>query len=161
MSRTQMALSETSWEIAYVPGGENGPDWTLAMAARAPGNIVADMARAGVLPDPYWGENFRDCRCWSSATRIWGIAIKIAPRRFGRRPLRNSPRRRATWCFIWGTSSTVVVNSNIRFTLRRERPSASPSMKYRGTTTRPPCLRSTFATRSIPWSTTSGFVFYS
>lgn len=63
-------LDDAEWQLTRAPVGEKTPDWESALPARVPGNIVDDLHRAGLLPDPFYGENFRSCK-WTELETFW------------------------------------------------------------------------------------------
>ena len=64
------SLSPAHWELAREVFGEKRADWTDVIPATVPGNIVLDLHRAGLVPDPLWGENFRAC-AWTAAESFY------------------------------------------------------------------------------------------
>lgn len=62
-------LSVGHWELVYNQPGE-APDWTTAIPAQVPGGVLLDLHRAGLVPDPFYAENFRACR-WTEEWTFW------------------------------------------------------------------------------------------
>jgi hypothetical protein len=62
-------------------GGADGVAWTasepslgLRVAATVPGDVISDLQRAGVVPDPYFETAFRDNRTLWAPERAWTLA---------------------------------------------------------------------------------------
>ena len=69
MMRKTVDLSNGEWRLArLLECGE--PVWTESIPARVPGNLLDDLWRAGVVPDPYYAENFRGC-AWTGEWTFW------------------------------------------------------------------------------------------
>ena len=68
--KTRHALDDLAWELARSPTRENGPDWEDAIPAQVPGSLLMDLYRAQLVPDPYFGENFRACQ-WAGEWTFW------------------------------------------------------------------------------------------
>lgn len=65
MKRLQVLRS--GWELIR---GEDPRNSTDRFSATVPGNVAADMWRAGLIPDPLAAENFR-CAAWVSEETFW------------------------------------------------------------------------------------------
>jgi len=63
-------LSTLGWTLARHPLGGVSPDWNDAIPARVPGCVLDDLERAGLAPDPFYGENFRAC-AWAGEWTFW------------------------------------------------------------------------------------------
>lgn len=65
----QIDCSDQTWELA--PSDSDGRvNWKEAIPARVPGAILDDLHRAGQVPDPYHGENFREV-AWVGERAYW------------------------------------------------------------------------------------------
>jgi beta-mannosidase len=63
-------LSAVEWELARQPRRGTEPDWGDTVPASVPGCVLDDLARAGLVPDPFYGENFRAC-AWTGEWTFW------------------------------------------------------------------------------------------
>ena len=52
---------ERGWTLTFTHP-ESGE--TMTIPAQVPGNVIADLHRAGVVPDPYFGLNSAGLRIW-------------------------------------------------------------------------------------------------
>ena len=52
---------ERDWTLTFTHP-ESGE--TMTIPAQVPGNVIADLHRAGVVPDPYFGLNSAGLRIW-------------------------------------------------------------------------------------------------
>ncbi len=68
--KQSISLCGTNWQFARSRVGEAAPYWDAALPARVPGNIVDALSRAGLLPDPFYAENFRACK-WTEEIPFW------------------------------------------------------------------------------------------
>lgn len=66
----QMNLHGDGWVLARAPAKSAGPNWKEAIPCSVPGNIVIDLYQAGLVADPYFGENFRGCK-WVDQWTFW------------------------------------------------------------------------------------------
>jgi beta-mannosidase len=78
--KTRYDLGVRVWELARSPVHERGPDWGDAIPAQVPGSLLIDLYRAELVPDPYFGENFRACQWageWTFWYRTWFTADEV------------------------------------------------------------------------------------
>ena len=64
------SVADLPWELARSPERTIGPDWDDTIPARVPGSLLMYLYRAELVPDPYFGENFRACR-WVGEWTFW------------------------------------------------------------------------------------------
>ncbi len=57
------------WEMCYTRPGEL-PNFRDSIPGKVPGNILDDLEKAGLIPDPFVGENFRAC-AWTEDFVFW------------------------------------------------------------------------------------------
>ncbi len=58
-------LGKNEWRLWRTPDPRETPVWTESLPANVPGNVLDDLFRAGIVPDPYYAENFRAC-AWTA-----------------------------------------------------------------------------------------------
>ena len=68
--KKQAALHTLDWKLARAADQEQGPDWNDSIPAVVPGNVIDDLYRAGLVSNPYYGENFRACQ-WTEEWTFW------------------------------------------------------------------------------------------
>ncbi|NOY80106.1 MAG: hypothetical protein GXP31_03780 [Kiritimatiellaeota bacterium] len=54
-------LTGNAWQLWRGPDPDTAPVWSESIPARVPGNVLDDLHRAGIVPDPYHSEFFRAC----------------------------------------------------------------------------------------------------
>jgi len=68
--RRILDLSKQDWQLWRSPDPDAAPVWNESIPARVPGNVLDDLYRAGIAPDPYYSENFRAC-AWVDEWTFW------------------------------------------------------------------------------------------
>ena len=63
-------ISGPDWELVASTDGDGEPAWGQALPARVPGAILEDLRCAGLIPDPFHGENFREV-AWVGESTFW------------------------------------------------------------------------------------------
>lgn len=63
-------LSGDNWEVARCPGDVIVNDWKDTIMGSVPGNIVEDLQKAGLVQEPFYGENFRGLS-WIENWTFW------------------------------------------------------------------------------------------
>ena len=67
-------IPEGGWRLSFRHPG-SGEEMTIP--ARVPGNIAADLHRAGVIPDPYFGSNADLLREWEFVDFTFTVAFRV------------------------------------------------------------------------------------
>jgi beta-mannosidase len=63
-------LNGDDWQLTRSPVKLEKPDWRELIPCAVPGNLVADLFAIGLVPDPYYGENFRAV-AWVAEWTFW------------------------------------------------------------------------------------------
>ncbi|MCX7013329.1 MAG: hypothetical protein NTW86_12375 [Candidatus Sumerlaeota bacterium] len=63
-------IKNPDWRLARRPVKGQAPDWSDSIPSTVPGNVLLDLQRAGLVPDPFYGENFRACQ-WAGEWTFW------------------------------------------------------------------------------------------
>lgn len=87
-------LTSLEWTLARAETAHEAPDWHDAIPAHVTGCVLDDLVRAGLAPDPFYGENFRAC-AWTGEWTFWyGARFTLAGLGIG-----PASYERATLCF--------------------------------------------------------------
>ena len=67
-------IPDENWMLSFVHPGSGEK---MAIPARVPGNIAADLHRAGVIPDPYFGSNADLLREWEFTDFTYSVVFRL------------------------------------------------------------------------------------